>query len=198
MSAVVAGLVTGLSLIVAIGAQNAFVLRQGLRRAHVGTVVALCSASDALLIGVGVSGVGVLVQQHPAVLVLARWAGAAYLLCYGARSLWNTRRPQALHAASQQAGGRWAVAATTLALTYLNPHVYLDTVLLLGSVAHHYGPLRWWFAAGAALGSLAWFTTLGLGARAASRVLGRPAVWRVLDLVVGVVMIVLALRLLLG
>jgi len=198
MSALVAGLLTGLSLIVAIGAQNAFVLRQGLRRAHTGTVVALCAASDALLIGVGVGGMGVFVHRHPLLLDVLRWAGAAYLLCYGLRSLWSARRSQALHAASGRQSSWWAVVATTLALTYLNPHVYLDTVLLLGSVAHQHGPHRWWFAAGAALGSLTWFTALGFGARAASRVLGRPAVWRALDLAVGVVMIVLAAGLMLG
>ncbi|UOE21925.1 LysE family transporter [Thermobifida halotolerans] len=182
----------------AIGAQNAFVLRQGLRRAHVGLVVALCAASDALLIAVGVGGVGALVQQHPTVLAVLRWSGAAYLAAYGARSLWSARRPQALHAAPEREGGRWAVVATTLALTYLNPHVYLDTVLMLGSLANQHGADRWWFAAGAAAGSLAWFACLGFGARAASHVLGRPATWRLLDLAVGVVMVALALRLLLG
>jgi len=194
----VSGLLTGLSLIVAIGAQNAFVLRQGLMRRHVGTVVAICAVSDALLIAVGVSGVGTLVAEHPALLTALRWVGAAYLAGYGVRSLWSARRAQALDPLADGARGRRGVAATTLALTFLNPHVYLDTVLLLGSVANQYGDARWWFAAGAAAGSVAWFTGLGFGARAASRVMSRPGTWRVLDVVIGVVMLVLAVRLATG
>lgn len=199
MPTAVAGLLTGLSLIVAIGAQNAYVLRQGLARRHVGIVVAICAVSDALLIGAGVSGVGAVVREQPVLLAVLRWAGAAYLLAYGVRSLLAARRPQALLAARDGGASRATVAATTLALTYLNPHVYLDTVLFLGSVANQHGdPGRWWFAAGAAAGSLLWFTGLGYGARAASRWLARPTTWRVLDLVIGVVMIALAVRLALG
>ncbi|MPV37009.1 LysE/ArgO family amino acid transporter [Georgenia subflava] len=198
MTAAVSGLLTGLALIVAIGAQNAYVLRQGLTRTHVGLVVAICAVSDALLILIGVSGVGVLVQESPAVLTALRWIGAAYLAAYGARSLWKARRPQALDPLESGGSGRRTVVATTLALTYLNPHVYLDTVLMLGSVANQYGDGRWLFAAGAVCGSVLWFTTLGFGARAVSPVMRRPGTWRVLDVVIGVVMIALAVMLLLG
>lgn len=198
MSSVVPGLLTGLSLIVAIGAQNAFVLRQGLTRNHLGIVVAICAASDALLITLGVSGVGAVVREHPTALAVLRWVGAAYLLAYGLRSLWSARRPHGLDPLAGRAAGRRRVVATTLALTYLNPHVYLDTVLMLGSVANQYGGDRWWFAAGAVAGSVLWFTALGFGARAAAPVLRRPATWRVLDVVIGAVMIVLAVRLAVG
>lgn len=195
----VTGLLTGLSLIVAIGAQNAYVLRQGLARRHVGIVVAICAVSDALLIAAGVSGVGAVVREQPLLLEVLRWAGAVYLLTYGVRSLLAARRPQALLAPGAAGTSRATVAATTLALTYLNPHVYLDTVLFLGSVANQHGdPGRWSFAAGAAVGSVVWFTGLGYGARAASRWLARPTAWRLLDLGIGVVMIALAVRLALG
>ncbi|WP_152187984.1 LysE/ArgO family amino acid transporter [Georgenia satyanarayanai] len=198
MAPLLAGLLTGLSLIVAIGAQNAFVLRQGLTRHHVGVVVAICALSDALLIVVGVSGVGILVQEHPVVLTVARWAGAAYLAAYGLRSLWSARRAQVLDPLEGRGRGRGRVVTTTLALTFLNPHVYLDTVLMLGSIANQYADGRWWFATGAVVGSVAWFSALGLGARAAAPLLGRPGTWRVLDVVIGVVMLLLAVRLVLG
>jgi len=199
VSSAVAGLLTGLSLIIAIGAQNAFVLRQGLARRHVGVVVAICAVSDALLILAGVSGVGAVVRDHPTLLTVLRWVGAAYLLGYGILSLLRLRRPQALDAARTRVGSLRSAVVTTLALTYLNPHVYLDTVLMLGSIANQHGdPGKWWFAAGAATGSIVWFTSLGYGARAASHVLARPTTWRVLDLVIGLVMIALAVRLLLG
>ena len=199
VSSALSGLLTGLSLIVAIGAQNAFVLRQGLARRYVGVVVAICAVSDALLILAGVSGIGAVVRDHPTALTVLRWVGAAYLLGYGVLSLLRLRRPQALDAAEARAGTLRSAVVTTLALTYLNPHVYLDTVLMLGSIANQHGhPGRWWFAAGAAAGSIAWFTALGYGARAASPVLARPVTWRVLDLLIGVVMIALAARLLLG
>ncbi|TRW46817.1 LysE/ArgO family amino acid transporter [Georgenia yuyongxinii] len=198
MTAAVPGLLTGLSLIVAIGAQNAYVLKQGLTRRHVGLVVAICAVSDALLITIGVSGVGALVRDHPTALTVLRWVGAGYLAAYGLRSLWKARRPQGLDPLDGGGAGRRSVAATALALTYLNPHVYLDTVLMLGSIANQHGDARWWFAAGAVAGSFLWFTTLGFGARAASRVMSRPTTWRVLDLGIGVVMIALAVRLLRG
>jgi L-lysine exporter family protein LysE/ArgO len=198
VSSVLPGLLTGLSLIVAIGAQNAFVLRQGLTRNHIAVVVAICAASDALLITLGVSGVGAVVREHPTALAVLRWVGAAYLLAYGLRSLWSARRPHSLDPLAGRAAGRRRVVATTLALTYLNPHVYLDTVLMLGSVANQYGSDRWWFAAGAVAGSVLWFTALGFGARAAAPVLRRPATWRVLDVAIGAVMIVLAVRLATG
>ena len=191
------GMVTGLGLIVAIGAQNAFVLRQGLRREHIGVVVALCIVSDALLIFGGTAGIGALVSRFPAVLEILRWAGAAYLAWWGIRSLISAVRPSALEAQAPRAKG--TVILTTLALTFLNPHVYLDTVVLLGSLANHYGPdTRWLFAGGAAVGSILWFTALGYGARSLSGPLNRPRTWQVVDLLIGIVMLVLAVRLVLG
>ncbi|WP_455423605.1 LysE/ArgO family amino acid transporter [Arthrobacter jinronghuae] len=190
-------MVTGLGLIVAIGAQNAFVLRQGLRREHIGVVVALCIVSDALLILGGTAGIGALVSRFPAVLEILRWAGAAYLAWWGIRSLISAAKPSVLEAQAPRAKG--TVILTTLALTFLNPHVYLDTVVLLGSLANHYGSdTRWIFAAGAVLGSVLWFTALGYGARSLSTVLNRPRTWQIVDLLIGVVMLVLAVRLVAG
>jgi L-lysine exporter family protein LysE/ArgO len=191
------GLLTGLALIIAIGAQNAFVLRQGIRREHVGVVVVLCIVSDALLILGGTAGIGVLVQRFPLVLDILRWGGAAYLMWWAVRSFMSALKPAALTAEVPRSRG--SVVATTLALTYLNPHVYLDTVVLLGSLANQQeGGTRWIFAAGAVVGSVIWFCALGYGARALSGVLKSPRTWRVVDLVIGVVMLGLAVKLILG
>jgi L-lysine exporter family protein LysE/ArgO len=188
------GLMTGLALIVAIGAQNAFVLRQGIRREHIGAVVLLCMAGDAALILAGTAGVGALVSRFPAALDILRWAGAAYLMWWAARSFRSALRPAALTPDAPRSRG--SVIATTAALTLLNPHVYLDTVVLVGSLANQHGPdARWIFAAGAVTGSVAWFSGLGYGARSLSRVLDRPNTWRILDLVIGVVMLALAVTL---
>ncbi len=197
-----AGLGLGLSLIVAIGAQNVFVLRQGLRREHVGLVVLICAASDAVLIAVGVAGLGAAIVAVPWLLSAARWAGAAFLAVYAVLA---ARR--ALSAAGERldaddaprAGGAAAsspraVAATCLALTWLNPHVYLDTVVLLGTVAATH-EARWLFAAGAVTGSILWFAGLGYGARLLSGVLARPGAWRVLDGAVALVMAGIAVSL---
>jgi L-lysine exporter family protein LysE/ArgO len=197
LGAVVAGLLTGLSLIVAIGAQNAYVLRQGLTRQHIGAVVVICAVSDVVLIGAGVAGVGALVSSHPTVLTILRWAGAAYLIWFGTRSLLSAGHPHALTAKTMP--GKASVVLTTLALTWLNPHVYLDTVLMLGNIANSRGPTgRWWFALGACLASIGWFSTLGFGAKGAARWIGKPSVWRVLDVLIGVTMFVIAAVLLLG
>ncbi|MEE6272595.1 LysE/ArgO family amino acid transporter [Georgenia wangjunii] len=190
------GLVTGLALIIAIGAQNAFVLRQGIRREHVGTVVALCMLADAALILIGTAGIGALVSRFPDALEVLRWGGAAYLTWFAVRSFIAAARPSALTAEAPRSRG--SVVATTLALTFLNPHVYLDTVVLLGSIANQHGAdARWVFAAGATAGSVLWFSALGYGARALSGVLDSPRVWRGVDVVIGVVMLVLAVRLVL-
>ncbi|MDN5692489.1 MAG: L-lysine exporter [Micrococcaceae bacterium] len=192
------GLLTGLALIVAIGAQNAFVLRQGVRREHVGAVVLVCMASDAVLILVGTAGVGALVQAVPWLLEVLRWGGALYLLWFAVSSLRAALRPQGL-VAEQAPRTAGSVIATTLALTWLNPHVYLDTVVLLGSLANQYGPdARWVFAAGAVAASVLWFTALGYGARLLARVLADPKAWRLVDVVIAVVMAVLAVRLIAG
>ncbi len=192
------GLSTGLSLIVAIGAQNAFVLRQGIQRSHVVMVVAVCAVSDLVLILLGVAGIGVLLDRAPAAIVVIRWVGAAFLLAYGALAAWRAVRGQQLENPGEKpAAGRGAVLGTCLAFTWLNPHVYLDTVLLLGSLAAAQGEVgRWWFAAGAGLGSIAWFTALGAGARFLTSLFQRRAAWRVLDAGIAVVMITLAVLLL--
>lgn len=196
MPLLLTGLATGLSLIVAIGAQNAYVLRTGLARSHVTAVVGICIGADVLLILAGVAGVGTLVARMPDALVALRWVGAAYLIWYGSRSILAARRDHSLSAAAAPAR---SVILTILALTFLNPHVYLDTVLMLGNLANLHGPSgRWWFAAGACLASTLWFTGLGFGARGASRWASRPAVWRVLDVLIGLTMFAVAALLLLG
>ncbi|CAN5336143.1 LysE/ArgO family amino acid transporter [soil metagenome] len=201
--AAVAGLGLGLSLIVAIGAQNAFVLRQGLRREHVGVIVAICALSDAALIAVGVGGGGALFTALPWLIDIIRWVGGAFLATYGVLAAIRALRrakPEStgLAAGTRVVGGLGAAIATCLALTWLNPHVYLDTVLLLGSVASTHGPDRWWFAGGAMLGSLLWFTSLGFGARLLAPVFAKPLAWRILDGIIAVVMITLAFVLVLN
>lgn len=194
-----AGLATGLSLIVAIGAQNAYVLRQGLAREHIGVVVAICALSDVVLITAGVSGIGTIVERAPWALDVVRWLGVAFLTWYGVASLRRARRSDALRAADRGSVGVRGVAVRALALTWLNPHVYLDTVLLLGSIANHEGPTgRWWFAAGACIASAVWFAGLGYGARRAGRLLASPRAWQVLDVLIGLTMLVIALTLALG
>lgn len=198
LTAATAGLLTGLGLIVAIGAQNAFVLRQGLTREHIGIVVTICVLSDALLITLGTMGVGAVVQAHPHLLTALKIIGALYLAGFGIRSLLSARRPGDLEA-SGSPRPRSSIVATTLALTYLNPHVYLDTVLMLGNLANQHGPTgRWWFAGGGAVASLMWFSCLGYGARSLAGRLARPGTWQVLDLIIGVVMLTLAALLAFG
>ncbi|MER7407571.1 LysE/ArgO family amino acid transporter [Streptomyces sp. NPDC000070] len=199
-TAAAAGFGTGLSLIVAIGAQNAFVLRQGIRREAVLAVVAICALSDAALITLGVGGVGAVVVAWPGALTVIGWIGGAFLLCYGALAARRVFRPEgdALRTDGEAAGSRRRAVLTCLAMTWLNPHVYLDTVFLLGSVAADHGPLRWTFGLGAVLASLCWFAALGFGARMLSRFLARPAAWRALDGLVAATMIVLGTVLIAG
>jgi L-lysine exporter family protein LysE/ArgO len=192
------GLALGLGLIVAIGAQNAFVLRQGLRVEHVPAVVAVCAASDVLLIGAGVLGAGVAVTRLPWLVPVVCFAGAAFLLGYGVLAARRALRPATLLPGTDgRAGGLAATVGSCLALTWLNPHVYLDTVVLLGSTASTYGRHRWAFGAGAAIGSILWFAGLGFGARLLRPVFARPAAWRVLDAAIALVMAVLGISLLL-
>ncbi|MGY4831520.1 LysE/ArgO family amino acid transporter [Sphaerotilaceae bacterium SBD11-9] len=197
-SAFLQGWLMTAGLIVAIGAQNALVLRQGLTRTHVGPVVVVCTLSDWLLIALGVFGLGAMIQSSPLLLQAFRYGGAAFLLAYGLRSALAAWRG---NAALLQADARGSTLAATLvsalALTYLNPHVYLDTVVLLGTVGAQHGPDgRIAFAAGAGLASLMWFVTLGYGAVAASRWLRHPAAWRAIDAGVAVVMFGVAAQLL--
>ncbi|WP_411720384.1 LysE/ArgO family amino acid transporter [Mycetocola sp.] len=182
-----------------IGAQNAFVLRQGLRREHLVAVVAICAISDAVLIALGVWGLGAPIEQAGWLLAAVRIAGAAFLLWYGIRSAIRAGRPNTL---DTDPGGapipmRTAVA-TALALTWLNPHVYLDTVVLLGSISATYDGRQLWFGLGAALGSVAWFTALGFGSRLLRPLFARPASWRILDGLIAVVMFAIAVSLLAG
>jgi L-lysine exporter family protein LysE/ArgO len=191
------GLLTGMSLIVAIGAQNAYVLRVGLRRAYVGPVVTICTLSDYVLIAAGVSGIGVIVQHAGWALLAARWFGVAFLTWYGLSSAWRARRPAAsLSAARGDTGSGPAVMRRAVALTWLNPHVYLDTAVLLGSIANAHGASgRWWFAVGACAASTLWFTGLGFGSRLAAGLLATPRAWQVLDLVIAATMLGIAVKL---
>ena len=189
-----AGLGTGLSLIVAIGAQNAFVLKQGLRRQHVFAVSLFCAVSDALLIAAGVAGAGAIARNAPWFLSAMRWGGAAFLIWYGfrsARAAWHGG--EALRAEGAVVPSLGATLGTIAALTWLNPHVYLDTVVLLGTMATPY-PVwgRATFAAGGALASAVWFLTLGFGSRWLAPVFASPGAWRVLDGVTAATMLVLA------
>ena len=217
LTPLLAGLGLGLSLIVAIGAQNLFVLRQGIRREHVLAVGVGCATSDAILIALGVSGVGLALTALPWLVTAVRWAGAAFLGGYGllaARRAWrpsgvlavtddhansagvDTRpsagTPQSIAVAPTRLAG---TVLTVLALTWLNPHVYLDTVFLLGSVSTTYGDSRWIFALGAVIASVVWFSVLGFGARYLGRWLATPRAWRILDAVIAVVMIALSVSL---
>ena len=191
------GLGLGLSLIVAIGAQNAFVLRQGLRGEHVAAVVAVCAASDAVLIAAGVAGTGALLRHVPWLVPMVRWGGAAFLLAYAVLAAWRGLHPASaltIDGAAERPGLR-PVLLTCVALTWLNPHVYLDTVVLLGSVAATYGDDRWYFGAGAIVASALWFTGLGVGARLLRPLFARPRAWQLLDGAIAVVMATLAVSL---
>jgi len=194
--AVLSGLGLGLGLIVAIGAQNAFVLRQGLRGEHVAPVVAVCAVSDIALIAGGVAGTGALLERAPELVDLMRWAGAVFLIGYGALAARRALRPAgALQAGVAERTPLMSTLLTAAALTWLNPHVYLDTVVLLGSVAATHDELRWHFGAGAATGSVLWFTALGAGARLLRPVFARPRAWRALDALIAMVMVALAVGL---
>lgn len=199
VTVVLAGFGFALSLIIAIGAQNAFVLRQGLRREHVTAVVLVCTLSDIVLIVAGIAGLGALIQQAGWLLVVARIGGALFLLVYAFLSIRRAARPQALTAKVGGTGMTLAAAlSTAFALTWLNPHVYIDTVLLLGSIGGTYGDDRWWFALGACLGSVVWFATLGYGSRYLRPLFAKPMAWRVLDIVIAAIMVVLAASLVAG
>ena len=190
------GLLTGLSLIVVIGAQNAYLLRQGLRRMRVGVIVAICALSDLALIAAGVSGIGAVVQHAGWALQVVRWLGVAFLTWYGLSSAWRARRRDALSAAPDDPRSRQAVVRRALAFTWLNPNVYLDTVVLIGSIANAHGPSgRWWFAVGAGLASTLWFAGLGYGARLLAPLLATPRAWRILDLLIAATMLLIAVKL---
>lgn len=194
----VVGFGVGLSLIVAIGAQNAFVLRQGLTRSHVLPIVTVCAVSDAILILAGISGIGAILEHAPSLVTFVRIAGAIFLLSYAAFAAKRAFRPQTLAPDQHGNGSRLAAVTMALALTWLNPHVYLDTVVLMGSIANGRGEIgRWWFAAGAITASALWFAALGYGARLLTPLFAKPNAWRVLDAIIAVMMTILGVSLLL-
>jgi len=193
--ALLPGFLTGLSLIIAIGAQNAFVIKQGLLRQHVFLIVLICAISDAVLIFLGTGGLGALVQSNQGLLEVIRWFGVAYLTWFGIKSVKSAFTNQSLEASESPTVSALKVATTALALTWLNPHVYLDTVILLGSVANQFDSDRWYFAIGASVASVLWFTVIGFGARAASKYMSRPIFWKILDSLIAVVMFSIAITL---
>lgn len=196
LSIFLTGAVTGFALIVAVGAQNAFVLRQGIRGERIVPVILVCLLSDVLAITVGVAGFGVVLERWPSVLPIAQIGGGLYLLAFGVQSAMRAWRPTGLSADSGSTMSVRRAVLLTLALTWLNPHFYLDAILMLGTVANSFGDQRWWFCAGALTASAVWFPTLGFGARALRGVFARPSAWRVLDSGIAVIMAGLGIGLL--
>ena len=192
------GFATGFTLIVAIGAQNAFILRQGIRREHVLPVVAICTVSDMALMAAGVAGFGALVTAHPQVVTLARFGGAAFLIVYGMLAARRAWRPSGLTPSEAGPSRLAGVVLTCLAFTFLNPHVYLDTVVLIGALSNEHRDGRWLFGVGAAVASAVWFTTLGFGAGRLRGLFARPTAWRILDGLIAVTMIALGVAVLHG
>jgi len=187
-SPLLVGFVASFTLIAAIGAQNAFVLRQGIRREHVLPVVALCTVSDLVLIAAGIAGVGALINAHPGAVTVAKFGGALFLFGYGALAARRAFRPSSLTPSEAAPARLLDVLLTAAALTFLNPHVYLDTVVLLGALANEHRDGRWLFGVGAVTASAVWFVSLGLGARKLSGLFASPLTWRVLDAAIAVMM----------
>jgi len=194
-SPLLVGFIASFTLIAAIGAQNAFVLRQGIRREHVLPVVALCTVSDIVLISAGIAGVGALINAHPSALNIAKFGGALFLVGYGLLAARRAWRPSSLTPSEAAPTRLIEVLLTCAALTFLNPHVYLDTVVLLGALANEHRDERWLFGVGAVTASAVWFVGLGLGARQLGGLFARPLTWRVLDGLIAVMMIGLGMSL---
>ena len=194
-AALLAGFFTGLSLIVAIGAQNAYVLRMGLSRHHVGLIVFICTLSDLLLIIAGIGGIGSIVQHAPQALNVLRWFGVAYLALFTLRAFKSALKSDALEPNGTTPPSLRSVVTTTIALTWLNPHVYIDTVVLLGSIGNQWGHHRWAFALGASFASILWFAAIGFGAKIASPYLVKARTWQIVDVAIGLVMIGVAVKL---
>jgi L-lysine exporter family protein LysE/ArgO len=192
MIAVIPGFLTGLSLIIAIGAQNAFVIRQGLTKKYVLLTVLICAISDALLIALGASGLGALTKSNENVLEFVRWFGVIYLLWFAFKSARSAFKKASLNSAGEASGDIKSVVLTVLALTFLNPHVYLDTVILLGSISNQFGSDKWFFVTGAIIASFLWFTSIGFGAKSASRFMSRPIFWKILDSLIAAIMLSIA------
>ncbi len=200
LQALLLGLGSGLALIIAIGAQNAFLLRHGIQGRNVTVLVLICAVSDAVLIALGILGIGAIIGAVPALVDVVRYVGAAFLIGYALLAAKRALRPSSLTVTNSErpTGMRTAVLGM-LAITWLNPHVYLDTVMLLGTLANRQGPdLRWWFGAGAIAGSFLWFSALGFGARKLRRFFAKPSSWRILDGTITVIMLALGLRMALG
>ncbi len=190
-----AGLLTGWGLIIAIGAQNAFVLRQGLRREHVGAVVAFCVASDIALIALSVAGIGAALAQWPGLLPITRWGGGLFIIGYGLHAGFRAFKPSALKAGAGAETSRRRAISVIAALTWLNPHLYLD-MMLLGTLANSHGVAgRWWFFGGLVAASLTWFMALGYGAQLLRPFFARPRSWQILDSLIAVVMVTLGITL---
>jgi L-lysine exporter family protein LysE/ArgO len=189
------GFIASFTLIAAIGAQNAFVLRQGIRREHVLPVVALCTVSDIVLISAGIAGVGALISAHPSALNIAKFGGALILIGYGLLAARRAWRPSSLTPSEKAPARLIEVLVTCAALTFLNPHVYLDTVVLLGALANEHRDQKWMFGVGAVTASAVWFVSLGLGARQLAGLFARPLTWRILDGLIAVMMIGLGMSL---
>ncbi|HIO96823.1 MAG TPA: amino acid transporter [Leucothrix sp.] len=184
------GFLLGGSLIIAIGAQNAYVLKQGLLKKHVFLICLICAVSDALLIAIGTSGVGKIIESHPDWLKAVTWFGASYLFMFGLMSFKAALSNETLETSSSNEKSQTtkAVISTVLALTFLNPHVYLDTVLLIGSIASPYNDNdRYYFTLGAISASFIWFFSLGYGARFLIPLFKKPKAWKVLNIVIGLV-----------
>jgi len=182
-------------LIAAIGAQNAFVLRQGIRGEHVLAVVALCTVSDIVLISAGIAGVGTLISAHPSALNIAKFGGAIFLIGYGLLAAKRAWRPSSLTPSETAPARLLDVLVTCAALTFLNPHVYLDTVVLLGALANEHSDERWLFGIGAVTASAVWFFSLGLGARRLAGVFSSQLTWRILDGAIAIMMLGLGVSL---
>lgn len=199
MQSFIHGFAIGMSLIVAIGAQNAFVLKQGLKRQYVFWVCLLCATSDAILIALGVTGFAQVIQSYPQILSIAKYFGAAFLFIYGAQHFYAAfTQNQSLSASDQKAENLWAILAICAALTWLNPHVYLDTVILLGSISTQYAATKFYFALGAMSASFIFFFSLGFGARLLEPVFQHTKAWKVLDIVIALIMWAIALNLILN
>ena len=192
MFAIIPGLLAGLSLIIAIGAQNAFVIRQGLTKKFVLLTVLICAISDALLIALGASGLGALIKSNKNILEFVRWFGVVYLLWFAFKSAKSALKKEVLNSAGEASADRKSVILTVLALTFLNPHVYLDTVILLGSISNQFGSDKWFFVIGAMLASFIWFTAIGFGAKSASKFMSRPIFWKILDSIIAAIMLSIA------
>jgi L-lysine exporter family protein LysE/ArgO len=190
-SPLLVGFLASFTLIAAIGAQNAFVLRQGIRGEHVLTVVAVCTVSDIVLISAGIAGFGALINAHPSVVDIAKFGGAAFLVGYGLLAARRACRPSSLTPSESAPARLLQVVVTCLALTFLNPHVYLDTVVLLGALANEHRDERWLFGIGAVTASAVWFFSLGLSARRLAGLFATPLTWRILDGLIAVTMIAL-------